>query len=54
MALRKLTVLKLDDVKDRLLRAPAEEMKGLQAEGKVWISILKMVDEAPLAVDKPG
>jgi len=48
-------VLKLDDVKERLLRAlDAEEMKGLQAEGKVWVSILKMVDEAPLAVDKPG
>jgi hypothetical protein len=44
-------VLKLDEVKDRLMRAQVDEMRGLQAEGKVWLSLQKMIDIAPL-VDK--
>jgi len=45
--------MELEEVKLKLLRAPESEVRRLQGEASVWMSIANTIENDPTRIDKP-
>jgi len=51
--LLRLARMELEEVKLKLLRAPESEVRRLQGEASVWMSIANTIENDPTRIDKP-